>query len=195
MKKPYYLLALLSCLIIFFTFVFVNFTQRHSVYFEDVTFWSGLKTDRGPKYGAPVIADLNNDDWYDLILFNHHKSRVMHFESNKRGGFVKKEKLFWRADTHGVSVADYDQDNDLDVLIIRGSGSLEKPNPPILLNQHENMFVNIASEAGIPNLGMRGRMGKWADLDNDGDLDFFVISRKPDTDIKPIGNLIYNYFL
>ena len=77
--------------------------------------------------------------------------------------------------SYGISLGDYDNDGDDDIYIARHKGVNEHSH--ILLRCSENgTFLDVTAEVGLPYIGTP-HQGLWADMDNDGDLDLFVICR------------------
>ncbi|RPD99092.1 CRTAC1 family protein [Aureibaculum marinum] len=147
-----------------------------SIKFSEVTEKVGLKTENNWKYGGPTIADINNDGKYDLLLGNHDTSPIQLFWAQEDDTFVEQKGLFPKADLHGMAAGDYDKDGDLDILISLGGGNGTTPQPQRLLRNDNGNFVDATEEAGLSEMGARGRSVRWIDLDNDGDLDFLQIN-------------------
>jgi predicted small lipoprotein YifL len=70
----------------------------------------------------------------------------------------------------GVAVADYDNDDDLDIYFIAGSDGVNK----LYQNQGDNTYIEVASDAGVAISGVKGSGPTFADIDGDGWLDLFV---------------------
>lgn len=94
-------------------------------------------------------------------------------------------------DVNGVSVADYDQDGDLDIFLV-SIHRYEAGNPQtwsrLLRNDGSQNFEDITEQAGlfVKNTALRnGWMGdrmaaSWGDYDNDGYPDLFLSNNGPD---------------
>jgi hypothetical protein len=144
--------------------------------FSNVSDKVGLNTVATWKYGGPVIADLNNDDRYDLILINHHVEPAQLWWSNPDNTYSLDPTPIATNDVHGIAAGDYDLDGDNDVLVSLGGGNGSTPQPPHLKQNNQGQFTNVTEEAGISKLGARGRSVRWIDIDRDGDLDMIQIT-------------------
>ena len=151
-------------------------SNNKSITFSEVTEKVGLNTEENWKYGGPTIADINNDGKYDLLLGNHDNTPIQLFWANQDNTFTEHKGLFPKADLHGMAAGDYDKDGDLDLLISLGGGNGSTPQPQRLLRNDDGNFVDVTKEAGLSEMGARGRSVRWIDLDNDGDLDFLQIN-------------------
>lgn len=148
----------------------------NNVVFSDVSEQTGLITQKNWKYGGPTIADINSDGHYDLLLTNHDTTPIRLFMANGDGTYTLQNDIFPRADLHGMSAGDYDNDGDLDVLIALGGGNGTTPQPQRLLKNNNGKFEDKTVEAGLSKMGARGRSVRWVDIDSDGDLDFIQVN-------------------
>lgn len=123
------------------------------------------------------FADFDNDGWIDAYSTVQTYSRDFLFRNMGDGKFVEVAESMGinytgSKFTLGCGLADYNNDGWVDILvashIIAGEGS------GIWLWKNENgiKFVNVAAQmqANVPS-GYCG--AAWADIDNDGDQDFF----------------------
>ena len=69
----------------------------------------------------------------------------------------------------GVAIGDYDRDGRPDLYVVRAG-----PNA-LLRNDGRGGFVDVTAAAGVGDPG-NGQAALWVDLDNDGDLDLFVVN-------------------
>ncbi len=85
----------------------------------------------------------------------------------------------------GTSLFDYDNDGDLDVFVANGSTFQHLDQPELLIPQHNQLFQNdgngffsdVSESTGITNLPARvSRGATFADYDNDGDVDTFIVN-------------------
>ncbi|MBU3005292.1 CRTAC1 family protein [Paraglaciecola arctica] len=120
------------------------------------------------QWDAPIIADLDQDGYPDVLLNDHGFAvRVMW---NNKGKYSYPYDVIM-GDMHGLSVADFNHDGNLDIVISRGGGSgANARNSKIISVTKDREFVPLADFEPPLSL-MRGRTVKFVDLDNDGDLD------------------------
>ena len=85
----------------------------------------------------------------------------------------------------GTALFDYDNDGDLDIFVTNGSTFQELRNPEVLIpqtdalyrNNGDDTFTDVSESAGITALPTRvGRGATFADYDNDGDVDIFIVN-------------------
>lgn len=120
------------------------------------------------KWDAPVVADLDQDGWPDLILNDHgYGLRVLW---NNRGRFGKPYDLVI-GDMHGVAVGDIDQDGLLEIIVSRGGGSGSNARNAKVYRASREREFSEDKRLSVPLLAMRGRTLKLLDGDGDGDLD------------------------
>lgn len=148
-------------------------------------------TDVGAKFGlddtgaAAGVAwgDYDNDGDLDLYLANEKVNRLYRNDLSEQGipGFTEVAEIMGVADQgigQGVAWADFDNDGDLDLYVANG-GFFNAPNR---LYRND---ISEGSEAGFTPVGSslnvegndRSFGCAWADYDNDGDLDLFVVNR------------------
>ncbi len=88
----------------------------------------------------------------------------------------------------GTSFFDFDNDGDLDLFVVNGSTFQKKSQPTLLIPMPDQIFWNRSSEDGFYNVSAVsdsafksnyvGRGGAYADYDNDGDLDLFIVNNQ-----------------
>ncbi len=115
-------------------------------------------------------GDLDNDGDLDVIVANFANPTVVYLNQSD-GTFRSDRQSTISAVANrafGVSLADYDNDGDLDVFIANFG-----TNNSLFENQGNARFVQIETGDIVQNKG-QSATGIWADYDLDGDLDIFV---------------------
>jgi hypothetical protein len=143
---------------------------------------------RGPSTaGGSIFDDFNGDGLPDLLVTSIDADRGAALFINRGDG-----KFEDRSDAAGldpqiyalnVARADYDNDGDLDVVLLRGGW--EKPmRLSLLRNTEGGAFedVTLASGLGEP---IQTEAAAWGDFDNDGRLDLFVCGEYLHADGNP----------
>jgi hypothetical protein len=140
--------------------------------FSDVTVAAKVQRP-GESYGA-AWGDLNGDGYLDIFASNH-RQRPSLFLYMGNGTFHETgpQVLTWRnrqrADTHGGSWADLDNDGDQDLLVSAGTGNLSQ----LLINEHQRL-VDRTVARGLTTTNLGGRLPVWLDYDDDGLTDFVM---------------------
>ena len=149
--------------------------------FEDVAPRAGL--DAVSLSGGAIVDDLNGDGLPDVMTSSRgllHQLR--YFESDGAGGFVDRTvEAGLEGLLGGLNLvhADYDNDGDADVFVLRG-GWLVQPLPNSLLRNDGGVFSDVTREAGLLSEHPT-QTGSWADFDGDGWLDLFIGNESRDS--------------
>ena len=146
--------------------------------FQDVAPKLGLNT--VSLSGGAIADDFDGDEWLDLIVSDWNPSgQLRFFRNNGDGTFSERtEEAGLRGLYGGLNLvqADYDNDGDLDVYVLRGAW-LERagrhPNS-LLQNDGNARFRDVTFSAGLAKNHFPTQTAAWADFDNDGDLDLYV---------------------
>jgi tetratricopeptide (TPR) repeat protein len=144
--------------------------------FDNVAPLVGL-TSRGPNLaGGSVFDDFNGDGLPDLFSTSLDGDRGASMFINKGDGtFEDRSAAAGLSDqvyALNVQRADYDNDGDLDLVLLRGGW--ERPlRLSLLRNKGDATFedVTIAAGLGVP---ITTESAAWGDYDNDGLVDLFV---------------------
>ncbi len=127
--------------------------------------------------GGVVLEDLSGDGWLDLMVSSWGlRDPLRYFENNGKGGFVERtEDAGLTGLTGGLNLvhADYDNDGDQDVLVLRGAWLSEGHPNSLLRNNGRGRFEDVTREAGIYSRHPT-QTAAWSDFDRDGDLDLFI---------------------
>lgn len=138
-----------------------------------------LKLDSFSMCGGVIIDDFDGDNYLDLIVSPWEPDgQLRSFRNDQNGTFSEQtissglEKL-----PGGLNLiqADYDNDGDMDVLVLRGAwlGSKGRHPNSLLRNDGNGKFEDVTFEVGMDR-HYPTQTAAWADYDNDGDLDLFI---------------------
>ncbi len=129
--------------------------------------------------GGVSLEDFNNDGFIDIMTSAYGLNEQLRlFLADGEGGFVDYTEA---AGLQGIlsglnmSHADYDNDGDVDVLILRGAwlgDSGAHPNS-LLRNNGDGTFEDVTEESGLLAYHPT-QNGVWADFNNDGWIDLFI---------------------
>lgn len=136
--------------------------------------------------GGAIVDDFDNDGYLDIVTSTWDTKGQMRFFRNDRDGTFtdNTEKADLLGFFGGLNMvhADYDNDGDLDILVLRGAwlgNSGQHPNS-LLRNDGHGKFRDVTFEAGLGEVHYPTKTAAWADYDNDGDLDLFVGNESTD---------------
>jgi hypothetical protein len=144
--------------------------------FENVAVAAGL-TARGPNLaGGSVFDDFNGDGHPDILTTSLDAERgASLFLNNGNGTFDDRSASAGLADqvyALNVSRADFDNDGDLDVVLLRGGW--ERPlRLSLLQNRGDGTFADVTQFSGLGD-PIQTEAAVWGDYDNDGWVDLFV---------------------
>ena len=130
--------------------------------------------------GGAVADDFDNDGYLDLLVSTWDTSGQIRFFLNERNGeFADRTSQAGLLGIYGglnLVQADYDNDGNLDALVLRGAWCGEAGRHPnsLLRNRGDGTFTDMAFAAGLAEVSYPTQTAAWADYDNDGDLDLYV---------------------
>ena len=135
--------------------------------------------------GGVVADDFDGDGWIDLVVSDWSPRGQLRFFHNQGNGSFNDatERANLMGITGGLNLvhADYDNDGDLDLYVLRGAwlGSDVGSQPNSLLqNDGSGRFVDVTYDVGLGQSHHPTQTAGWADYDNDGDLDLYVGNEK-----------------
>jgi hypothetical protein len=146
--------------------------------FKDITATAGAGIDAPGFTMGSVFGDYDNDGCVDLYLatggqYEIEANRL--FKGNCDGTFTDVSvaagvgiKTF----TYSASFVDYDNDGDLDLYCANyGVGAKNV----LFANNGNGTFTDVTDAAGVGDKSWSW-MGVWSDIDNDGDVDLYVVN-------------------
>ncbi len=127
--------------------------------------------------GGAVMDDLNGDGHLDIMASSWGlRDPLRLFIGTGTGTFEDRSHAAGLDGLVGglnLIHADYDNDDDVDVFVLRGAWLAEGHPNSLLRNRGDGTFDDVTMEAGLYSLHPT-QTATWADFDNDGYLDLFV---------------------
>ena len=146
--------------------------------FRDVAPKLGLST--VSLSGGAIADDFDNDGRLDIVVSDWSPSgQLRYFRNNGDGSFAERTgEAGFRGLFGGLNLiqADYDNDGDLDIYVLRGAwlGKAGRYPNSLLQNDGKAHFRDLTFDAGLGEDHYPTQTAAWADYDNDGDLDLYV---------------------
>jgi tetratricopeptide (TPR) repeat protein len=160
--------------------------------FTDVADKAGVRNDRYAKGAA--WGDFDNDGDADLFVSNFGEDNRL-YRNNGDGTFVDVARelgVTERAASFACGFIDYDNDGRLDLFVDDYGATLEQwvagmigrrqpgsSHPHLYHNEGPSGFHDVASSAGMDRPALAMGMG-IGDVDNDGFLDIYLATGRPD---------------
>jgi hypothetical protein len=136
--------------------------------------------------GGVALGDYDSDGLPDVFFTRPHTGARLY---RNLGGFKFEDATSaagvdtGEAWTTGACFADVDNDGHLDLYVC----TYESDNR-LFINRGDGTFENKASDAGLNFVGANVKMA-FADIDNDGDLDGYLVTNR----LEPVGNPKIDY--
>ncbi len=126
--------------------------------------------------GGICMGDLNNDHQPDLFLVSGMDKNRLYFQKesfrfeDRSDRLGDQEQNRWGA---GAAMIDIDNDGDLDIYVC----NYDSPNQLFINEDQGRRFIESAQAYGLNTIDA-SLMPAFADLDNDGDLDLFLLTNR-----------------
>ena len=130
--------------------------------------------------GSVVIDDFDGDELLDIVTCQSDPAAPLRVFRNRGDGTFTDVSDTAGLDgiTGGFNLlqGDYDDDGDLDILVLRGAwrGSQGQWPNSLLRNDGGLHFTDVTYAAGLADPAYPTQTAAWADYDRDGDLDLYV---------------------
>lgn len=153
--------------------------------FKDATLEAGLNLSGNCRNA--IFGDYNNDGRLDMFVVCDSENHLMRNEgTGKFTDVTGNAKISGNRINNAALMADFDHDGDLDIFVLSASGNL------LYRNNFDGSFSEIARKAGLEGKNKNSRDAAFADFDDDGDLDIFVVNEKGGNSLYT--NLRQGYF-
>jgi tetratricopeptide (TPR) repeat protein len=130
--------------------------------------------------GGAIIDDFDNDNYLDIVVSTWDPAgQIRFFRNNRDGTFSDQTEQAGLLGLYGglnLLQADYDNDDDVDILVLRGAwleAAGQHPNS-LLRNNGDGTFTDETFGAGLGDIHYPTQTASWGDYDNDGDLDLYI---------------------
>ncbi len=138
----------------------------------------------GVHLAAAAWGDYDNDGDLDILLCGENgifpnSTPITKIYRNQNGAFIEHPASFAAVTSGDLAWGDYDNDNDLDILLSGNSNPEHVPVRPVskIYENRNGDFVD--RNAGL--FGVWSGSTSWSDFDNDGDLDILLTGLMNDT--------------
>ena len=135
--------------------------------------------------GGAIADDFDGDHLLDIVVSNWDPDGPLRYFRNQGDGTFRDETE--RANLEGITGglniihADYDNDGDLDLYVLRGawlSADVGRYPNSLLRNDGQARFTDVTFAVGLGETHHPTQTAAWADFDNDGDVDLYVGNEK-----------------
>lgn len=130
--------------------------------------------------GSVILDDFNGDQRIDIVTSTWDTAgQLLYFEQQPDGRFLDVTQRAGLTGLFGglnLNQADYDNDGDTDILVLRGAWLEAEGRHPnsLLQNDGQGHFRDVTFDVGLAEVDYPTQTAAWADYDNDGDLDLYI---------------------
>jgi hypothetical protein len=140
--------------------------------------------------GSAIADDFDGDEVLDLVISQADPRGQLRVYRGQDGAFVDRTKeagLIGLPGGLNIIQADYDNDGDADVLVLRGGWIEQHGRYPksLLRNNGNGTFTDVTFAAGLAAIHYPTQTASWGDYDADGDLDLYVGNESQETIAAP----------
>ena|GEM_PF-1624633 len=148
--------------------------------FQDVTATAGLDT-TGLNQRSCAWGDYDNDGYIDLYIVYTSALNALYRNNGPSGTFTNIAAAAGVGGATGspndsdAAWADFDLDGDLDLMLLYESSGASLRSHQLFRNNGNSTFTDVAASAGV-GFQKYGEHCKWADYDNDGYPDLYLVN-------------------
>jgi tetratricopeptide (TPR) repeat protein len=128
--------------------------------------------------GGVIVDDFDNDGLLDVVASSMDVCDPIHFFHNNGDGTFsdRTQQAGLMNQTGGLNIvqADYNNDGCMDILVLRGGWEFPQ-RMSLLRNNCNGTFSDVTDASGL-GAPLQTQAAAWADIDNDGLLDHFVVN-------------------
>ncbi len=139
------------------------------------------KVNRFNLAGGAVMEDFDDDGLLDLAITTFDPVEHMAYYRNAGDGTFEDRTepagLTGQLGGKNLVQTDYNNDGRMDLFISRGAWYLLPMPQSLLRNNGDGTFTDVTREAGLHE-PVNSTCSRWADFDNDGWLDVFILGEK-----------------
>jgi FG-GAP-like repeat/ASPIC and UnbV len=143
---------------------------------ENVAGRVGLSERGANMAGGAIVDDFNGDGLPDIFTSTKDPTRGCTLFINRGDGTFEDRSTRAGLDVQvgalNCNHADYDNDGDLDILLLRGGWEVPR-RPSLLRNEGDGRFTDVTVAAGLCD-PIASQAAAWADFDCDGHVDLYI---------------------
>ena len=150
--------------------------KDQAVRFENIAAKAGLGAGGPTMAGGSLFDDFNGDGLPDLLIISLDTDRGASLYINQGDGTFADRSQAARLGDQICAIracaADYDNDGDLDVVLVRGAGEIPM-RLSLLRNDGKGVFEDVTVSARLSD-PIAAASASWGDYDHDGFADLYV---------------------
>ena len=141
--------------------------------------------------GGVIADDFDNDGYLDVVVSTWDvEGQIRFFRNNQDGTFSDRTEAAGLLGLYGglnIIQADYNNDGNVDILVLRGAWLGEHGRHPnsLLRNNGNGTFTDVTLDAGLGDVHYPSQTASWGDYDSDGDLDLYIGNETSEALVAP----------